>query len=68
MQRKIINKKTNDEKVQEAILKGIDENIDIFVKQVEALKRNINDFEMQINQLNFQRKKIIKDGWNKALK
>ncbi len=68
MQKKIINQKTSDEKVQEALLNGIDKNIDIFANQIEALKRNIKEFEMQINQLNFQRKKIIKIGWNKALK
>ena len=63
MQKKIINQKTNDEKIQEILIKGIDKNIEVFVNQVEALKRNIKEFEMQINQLNFQKEKIIKNGW-----
>ncbi len=63
MQKKIINQKTNDEKVQEILLKTIDKQIDSWVNRIESLKRNIKEFEMEVNQLKFQKKKIIKDGW-----
>ncbi len=68
MQKKLKNQKTNDEKINEIMLRGIDEQIEHFIHQKESLQRNIKEFDMQIEQLNYQRKRIIKYEWKNTLK
>lgn len=67
MGRKLIEEETNDEKVDKILLKGIDKQIEDWVNQKESYLRGIKECNMQINQLNFQRKRIIKEGWRKAI-
>ena len=67
MQERLKEGKTNDEKIQEILVKSIDEQLAHFVKQIESLERNIHDFKMQISNLNFRRRRIIEEGWKNAL-
>lgn len=64
-QKKLNENKTSDEKIDEILLKGIDEQLQSCVHQKEVLENGIKEVNMRLDQLNFQRRNLIKKGWRK---
>ena len=64
-QQKLNKNKSTDEKVNEILLRGIDEQLQILVNRKDSLENQIKEVDLQLEQLNFQRKNLIKDGWRK---
>ena len=64
-QQKLDKNKSTDEKVNEILLRGIDEQLQNLVNRRDSLKNQIKEVDLQLEQLNFQRRNLIKDGWRK---
>ncbi len=75
-QKRIIDRETQDEHTNRIILKMIDSQIETATirkeslerQTKESLERQTKEHWMEIKQLNYQRKILLKDGWKKAIK
>jgi len=67
IQKKLDKNKSNDEYVNLVLIKSVDDQLENLIHQKEVLKKQDGELNMRINQLNFQRKNLIKKGWRKAL-
>jgi len=67
IQKRIVGRMTQDEHTDQVILKMIDSQIEIALHRKEILEKQIKEIDMEIEQFNWQRRKLINEGWKEAI-